>query len=119
MAEVNGKPVNLLKLALSKSVIANGEETMFLEFREPTGGDIATNGNPVSVDFSQDPPKINYDAKAMTAMLAALATVPPSTIKSMTAKDWETAALMVTGFFLPEPSRMSSLIATDSPSTTQ
>ena len=113
MAEANGKPVNLMKLALTKAVIANGEEVIELKFREPTGGDIASVGNPVSVDFSQDPPKISYDAKAMTQMLAALATVPPSTIKNLTARDWETAALMVTSFFLPDLQRISSSTATD------
>src|SRR6516165_10828861 len=97
----NGKVVNLLKVTLSKSVVANGEEVMELSFREPTGGDIANVGNPVSVDFASDPPKINYDAKAMTQMLAVLATVPPSTIRQLTARDWETAALLITNFFLP------------------
>jgi hypothetical protein len=108
MAEVNGKEVKLMKVVLSKAVIANGEEVMELMFREPSGGDIMRCGNPVNVDFSQDPPKISYEPGAMTRMLAQLATVPPSTIERLTAKDWETAALMVTGFFLPDLSKMSS-----------
>jgi hypothetical protein len=108
MDQVNGKPVEMKVLPLTKSVIANGEETMELKFREPTGADIANCGNPVNVDFSQDPPKITYDGKAMTAMLALLATVPPSTIRNLTAKDWETAALLVTDFFLPDLRRIVS-----------
>jgi hypothetical protein len=108
MAEMNGKPINLLTLTLTKPVIANGEEAMELQFREPTGGDIASVGSPVLVDFAQDPPKITYDAKSMTQMLALLATVPPSTIRQLSAKDWETAALLVTSFFLPDLSKISS-----------
>jgi|SRR6516164_1927196 hypothetical protein len=110
--KLNGAAVNVAKVTLTKPVIANGEETLELHFREPTGADIAHCGNPVEVDFSQDPPKITYDAKAMSAMLARLAVVPPSTINSLTAKDWETAALMVTGFFLPDLSKISFSIAT-------
>jgi hypothetical protein len=108
MAEMNGKPADLLVLRLTKAVVANGDETMELAFREPTGGDISTVGSPVLVDFSQDPPKISYDAKSMTQMLAVLAAVPPSTIRQLSAKDWETAALLVTSFFLPDLSKISS-----------
>jgi hypothetical protein len=113
MAEMNGKPASVVKIALNKPVIANGEEVMELSFREPTGGDIAMCGNPVTVDFREDPPKINTDSKAMTAMLSQLAVVPPSTIKSLSAKDWEAAALVVTGFFLPDLSKISFSTATD------
>src|SRR6516162_5552805 len=89
-------------VTLRKPVIANGEEVKELSFREPTAGDIDRAGNPVLLDMCSDPPKITFDAKAMTAMMAALATVRPSTIKQMHPKDWNTAALQLAGFFMPE-----------------
>src|SRR5436190_21933363 len=90
-------------VALRKSVIANGDEVMSLSFREPTAGDIEACGNPVNIDvFSGENPKITFDAKAMTAMLARLAMVPPSTIRNMPPRDWNTAAWNVASFFMPE-----------------
>ena len=70
--------------------------------REPTAGDIERCGNPVLVDWTADPPKISYDAKSMTQMMATLAVVPPSTIRQMHPRDWETIALRLCPFFLPD-----------------
>jgi len=100
--KVNGKAVDLLKVGLRKPVIANGEETSELQFREPTGADIERHGNPVLLDMAADPPKISFDTRAMTGMMAALATGPPSTIRQMHPKDWNTAAWTLANFFLPE-----------------
>jgi len=106
--EKNGAVVSLPKISLRKPVMGgDGEEVSELTFREPTGADIEKVGNPVSVDFSQDPPKISYE-KPMSAMIAALAEVPPSTVKLMNARDWENAALLITNFFLPDLSRITS-----------
>jgi len=105
--EKNGAAVILPKITLIKAVTANGEEVKELVFREPTGADIERVGNPVSVDFAQDPPKISYE-RSMSAMIAALAEIPPSTVKQMNARDWENAALVITNFFLPDLSRISS-----------
>jgi len=103
--ELNGKPAPVIptvNVKLRKSVIANGEETKELIFREPTARDIEMCGNPVLIDMAVDPPKISFDAKAMTQMMAALATVPPSTIRQMHPRDWNTAAWNLANFFLPE-----------------
>lgn len=87
---------------LRKSVIANGDEVKELTFREPTGADIEAAGSPIIIDWSTDPPTDRYDTKAMTAMMARLATVPPSTIRQMSGSDWEFAALQLKfRFFLP------------------
>jgi len=99
--QVNGKAVDLIKIGLRKSVVANGEETNELAFREPTAGDIERHGNPVLLDMAADPPRISFDSRAMTAMMSALATVPPSTIRQLHPKDWNTAAWMLADFFLP------------------
>lgn len=93
-----------LVIKLRKPVIANGDEVNELTFREPTAGDIERCGNPVLADFlSSETPKISYDAKSMTTMMAALAAVPPSTIRQMHPKDWENGALMLAyRFFTPD-----------------
>lgn len=104
--ENNGKPTPIpdsaLVIKLRKSVIANGDETSELILREPTAADIERCGNPVIIDMGADPPKITFDTKAMTQMMASLATVPPSTIRQMHPKDWNTAAWNLANFFLPE-----------------
>jgi hypothetical protein len=102
VAETNGKDLNFTVVKLRKSVIANGDETNELSFREPTAGDIERFGNPVLLDMGLDPPRITFDSKAMTQMMASLATVPPSTIRQMHTKDWNTCAWQLAGFFLPD-----------------
>jgi len=105
MAEDEKKPLNganSLEVTLQKAVIANGEETTKLVFREPTGADIERAGSPVIIDFTTDPPAERYDTKAMTQMMSLLAAVPPSTIRQMSGSDWEWAALQIKyRFFLP------------------
>lgn len=101
--QANGAAAWPLVLHLRKSVIANGEEVKELKFREPTPADVERCGDPVNIDFlSGDVPRVTYDTKAMTAIMATLAVVPPSTIRSMHLKDWETAKLMLTGPFMPD-----------------
>ena len=98
----NGAPSSIVQL-LRKSVIANGDEVKELTFREPTAGDIERVGNPVVIDMlSGDIPKITFDAKVMTQMLALLATVPPSTIRQMHPRDWNSAAWQLASFFIPD-----------------
>jgi Phage tail assembly chaperone proteins, E, or 41 or 14 len=91
-------------IKLRKSVIANGDEVMELSFREPTAIDIErAGGNPVIIDMmSGDTPKITFDAKAMTQMMGLLAAVPPSTIRQMNPRDWNTAAWQLAIFFTPD-----------------
>lgn len=104
--EVNGVVDNTLVVPLRKAVIANGESVMELKFREPTAADIERCGTPVMFDMGAltgDTPKMTYENKAMFAMMATLAAVPPSTIRSMHTKDWEFAALQIAyRFFLPD-----------------
>jgi hypothetical protein len=101
------KPVNGaisdLVIKLRKPVIAHGDEVNELRFREPTAGDIEKCGNPVNIDFiSGEHPKMTFEVKAMSAMMAQLATVPPSTIKQMHPRDWENAAWNLASFFMPD-----------------
>jgi hypothetical protein len=101
-AQVATAPPDSITVKLRKTVIANGDETMELTFREPTGGDIERCGNPVLIDMAADPPRISFDTKSMTQMMATLAIVPPSTIRQMHPRDWETVAWKLAPFFLPD-----------------
>lgn len=92
-----------LSIVLRKPIIASGDEVKELKFREPTGGDIEMVGNPVLIDmFTGDTPRITFDSKVMSAMMARLATVPPSAIRMMHPRDWNTAAWKLTNFFMPD-----------------
>jgi len=100
--KVNGVPAWDGKLLLRKSVKANGEDTLEIVFREPTAGDIERVGNPVLVGMYENTPKIHFDAQIMTQMMARLAMVPPSTIRSMHPKDWNNGAWLLANFFMPD-----------------
>lgn len=101
--KANGKADGSLKIALRKPIQANGEEVSELVFREPTGADIERCGNPVVLDvFSSDTVKITFDEKKMTAMMSRLAEVPPSSIRQMNTKDWNSAAWQLVHFFTPD-----------------
>lgn len=97
-----------LTLSLTKPIEANGATIASLIFREPTGGDLAECGMPVSFELIGSEPQMAIDPKAMTAVLARLASVPPSSIRLLTAGDWTAAAYMVAPFFLPAVSSSTS-----------
>lgn len=100
--KANGEPSPLV-ITLRKPIIANGDEVNELTFREPTAADIEMVGNPVNLDFmSGDTPKATFDTKSMTQMMSRLAAVPPSTIRQMHTRDWNTAAWSLASFFMPE-----------------
>jgi tail assembly chaperone E/41/14-like protein len=98
----NGK-AGEIRSALRKPIQANGEEVSELVFREPNGGDIERAGNPVIVDvFSGDTIKLTFDEKKMTAMMSRLAAVPPSSIRQLHPKDWNSIAWQLVHFFTPD-----------------
>lgn len=116
-AAVNDEPVDLtldpeaaaappeeeikLEHVLSRPIQAHGNEIHVLRWREPTGGDIERAGNPVKLDFSGERPSIGFDEKKMSAMMSVLAAVPPSSIRQLTAKDWNAIAWALFRFFTP------------------
>jgi hypothetical protein len=89
-------------LTLRKRVVANGEDVDKLEFREPTGGDIERIGCPIILSVFEAQPKPIYDGSTMTAMMAHLAGVPPSTIRQLHPVDWQNGAMMLFRFFVPD-----------------
>jgi len=86
---------------LSKPIQAHGEELRELHWREPTGGDIEMAGNPVYLDFSGAAPSITFNEKKMANMMSRLCGVPPSSIRALTAKDWNAVAWKMFKFFTP------------------
>lgn len=103
--DVNGVQFKGLVVPLSKEIQAHGETLKELRFREPTAADIETCGSPVRIDFEgpNTLPKMRYEEAAMFAMMVQLAGVPPSSIKMMSAKDWQTAALFLAHrYFFPD-----------------
>ena len=97
------KKGDAVTMTLRKPIQANGEEVLELNFREPTGGDIERAGNPVVLDiFSGENPKITFDEKKMTAMMSSLAAVPPSSIRQLHPKDWNSIAWQLVHFFTPD-----------------
>lgn len=100
VAPVNGADV--LRVMLTKPVMAHGDEIKELVFREPTGGDIALCGCPVTIHMlGQAEPRVIYDSQAMEAMMSRLSAVPPSTIKNLAAADWMAGCYLLSRFFMP------------------
>jgi len=93
-------PPPMLVVPLTKKVKVDGEEVDKLSFREPTGGDIETAGNPVILNFQQG--TWSYEPKSMTQMMSLLAAVPPSTIRSLSPIDWNTIAVQLAPNFIPD-----------------
>lgn len=92
-------------VVLRKPIKLGSEETITeLTFREPTAADIERCGNPVNIDFfgGGETPKMSFDARSMSAMMSVLAAVPPSTIKKLSTRDWNSAAWNLASFFLPD-----------------
>lgn len=95
-------PKSNFEHTLIKPIQAHGEEVTVLRWREPTGGDIERAGNPVRLDIS-DPnnPTLGFGEKKMAAMISQLCMIPPSSVRQMTAKDWNAVAWKLFGFFTP------------------
>lgn len=91
-----------ITIKLKSPIKANGEEVSELTFREPTAADIELNGNPVNLDWTGGTPKPYFDARVMSQMMSVLAAVPPSSVRMMNTKDWNTVAWSLANFFMPD-----------------
>jgi Phage tail assembly chaperone proteins, E, or 41 or 14 len=87
---------------LSKPIRAHGEEVRYLEWREPTAGDIERAGNPIVVDFFGEKPSLTFNEKKMSAMISELCRIPPSSVRQLTAGDWNSIAWKLVRFFMPK-----------------
>jgi Phage tail assembly chaperone proteins, E, or 41 or 14 len=98
-SEVQEWPI-VVKL-VNKAIRNNkGEKITELSLREPRAGDINRYGNPVRFNQEGD---IVYDERKMTYIIAALSDVLPPFIEDMHPRDWNTVALRLRNFFLPDP----------------
>jgi Phage tail assembly chaperone proteins, E, or 41 or 14 len=86
---------------LNKPIHNNkGESIKELKLREPRAGDINRYGNPVRINQDGD---VVWDERKMTYMIAALSDVLVPFIEDMHPRDWNTVAMKLRNFFLPDP----------------
>jgi Phage tail assembly chaperone proteins, E, or 41 or 14 len=96
-------PIGQLEFKLRhKPIPAHGDTVSELKLREPTAADIERVGNPCQFDFSAEVPQVKFDAKVMSAMISVLAGIPPSSVRALHPKDWNTIAWGIANFFLPD-----------------
>lgn len=86
---------------LEKPIQAHGDTVTILKWREPTAGDIERAGNPIIVDFFGDKPSMTFAEVKMSAMISRLAEIPPSSVRMLTAGDWNAIAWKLVRFFMP------------------
>jgi hypothetical protein len=91
-----------MKVKLVNKKIRNnkGEMVDEITLREPRAGDINRYGNPVRFNNDGEPV---YDERKMTFMIAALADILEPFIEDMHTRDWNTVAMKLRHFFLPDP----------------
>ena len=90
-----------ISIDLEMPVQAYGDMLKKITFRRPTGGDIMAMGDGYPIVINWQTGQVTPHPKVMGEMMAVLASVPPSTIKSMDAQDWSTCAHALMGFFPP------------------
>jgi hypothetical protein len=86
---------------LKRPIEAHGEEVRILKWREPTGGDIERAGNPITIEVVDGRTSMGFNEKKMTAMISLLAAIPPSSVRKITAGDWNAIAIKLVRFFTP------------------
>jgi hypothetical protein len=77
-----------------------GELVQELKLREPRAGDINRYGNPVRINQDGD---VVWDERKMSYMIAALSDILEPFIEDMHPRDWNTCAMKLRNFFLPDP----------------
>jgi hypothetical protein len=95
-----------ITIKLRKAVQAHGELVKTLTFRAPTGGDIMALGDTYPININWVTGQIKVNPLPMGQIMSALAMVPPSTIKMLSARDWSTCAHALMGFFPPDEQAM-------------
>lgn len=90
-----------IKIVLTKSVHAHGEDITVLKIRRPTAMDLIRMGSPVILNPLVEPPVLTHDWKKLAEILADLASVPSSAIARMDIKDLQECAWALVPFFTP------------------
>jgi hypothetical protein len=78
----------------------NGVLIHEVHLREPRAGDINRYGNPVRINQEGD---FIFDERKMTYMIAALSNILEPFIEDMHPRDWNSCAMKLRNFFLPDP----------------
>ncbi len=86
-----------------------------LVFREPTGGDLLEVGMmPFTIDANNH---VEISVTAVGPLMARLANVSPVVIRSLAARDFVTASLVIMSFFNDAAQETFSIAATSSPAS--
>jgi hypothetical protein len=76
-----------------------GDEIKSLTFHEPTAADINRVGNPIRLNWENEP---IIEERKMTAMMGALSRVQPVKLTALDPRDWNNCAWILKPFFLPD-----------------
>ena len=95
-------PTQPITVTLNHPLTAHGEEHTQLTFRLPTGEDMMEIGYPINIKM--DGGKfggVTVMKEEMAGMIAALAGIPPSSLKKMHYTDYAKCIGAVNAFFMP------------------
>jgi hypothetical protein len=95
------------KLTLSKPIQAHDEECIVLEFREPTGKDIAACGFPFVMEAKNGKMQQSFDTEVLSAYIVRLAQIPRPSVDAMSPADFIGAMGIVMGFFADSESLLT------------
>lgn len=89
-----------MKVTLSKSIQAHGEDVTELELREPTGEDVIAIGYPYLILIGDDDSQaMEIRPKIIARYVGKLAGIPPSAINKVTPGDFSRLTGAVMSFF--------------------
>jgi hypothetical protein len=109
--QINGAEfVPIVDHKLAVPIKAHGQDMHSITWREPTAGDIERAGNPIILEFREDEeyPRMRFDERKMNAMIGLLAGIPPSSVKQLSAGDWQSIAFKLSRFFMPRGGSMGA-----------
>ena len=84
---------------LYKPIMSAGKEIKSLTFREPKASEINRIGNPTRMLWDGE---IIIEERKMTYIMGALSGVLPPELEAMDPRDWNSVALRLRKFFLPD-----------------
>lgn len=90
-----------MEYPLDKAIIAYGEEIKVIRMRAPDGDDLLAVGSPVIFYPHVDPPRVEHDLPKVIMMVARLAKIPSSSLRSLDTQDIMGLAWTISPFFTP------------------
>lgn len=86
-------------VTLRRPVQAHGEALAAIALREPTGEDIMACGYPLTIVGDGSETRAEPQAAVIGRLIARLGGIPPSSVKALSAADWQDCMGAVLGFF--------------------